>query len=255
MFGQLRMIELVFNIGFIYHKYMAQVDYEQILRKLIAGRYYGDFVSMFRWWWIEKQDNRPYLIWDDSKSINRKLSAKYDSLYVDVFHQEKDATLQVFFDVNHNRKSWVNKSFKDIIIQHYLDLSVYCLKHQIFVECFTYEKGQILVDSIGKDKIKAHAFIDNLKNLIDNQKMQYRSWWIEFLQTMKQSAKRRAIMIFSDFMRLDDKSTILLKQLMKDHAIYLFTLKLSEQSGLNYEWWYTNLDTLDGLPNIIIDSF
>lgn len=220
-------------------------NFEQILRKLIAGKYYGEFVSMFQGGGVEKKDIRPYQIGDDAKGINRKISAKQESLYVNVFHQEKDATLQVFFDVNANRLAGGDIPNLSIITQYYLDLVVYCLKHGVHVECFLPQYGSVFAYHVGKDKIRAHGFITDLEAEVASQKHKnYRSLLDEFLQLMTRNTKRRGIMIFSDFLSLTSANTTLLKALRKDHALYLFRLPVSDVIGTHYEQWYAKLPSM-----------
>ncbi len=211
------------------------VDFEHILHHLVAGKYYGDFVSLFCWWWLEKDDIRPYFVWDDAKLINRKMSAKSHETYVDIFSQEKDATLDVFFDVNTNWIGGYDVKNGDRIIQYFFDLIVFSLKHGIFVECFFFENETMIVNSIGKNKMKVMTFVSSLKKIIASykKKKKYSSYGRLFLERMSESSKRRAIIIFSDFLWLENHDVALLQQLEKDHALYLFRLPLFG-SWINY---------------------
>jgi uncharacterized protein (DUF58 family) len=47
---------------------------------------------------------RKYSVGDSASQINRKLSAKYQELYTNVFQQEKSLNLDIFFDINYNRR-------------------------------------------------------------------------------------------------------------------------------------------------------
>ena len=72
-------------------------------RKLIAGKYFGQFQSIFSGLWTEMTDARPYTPGDSAKTINRKTSAKHQQLYSNIYQQEKAIAIDIFRDVNYNR--------------------------------------------------------------------------------------------------------------------------------------------------------
>lgn len=213
-------------------------DFELIIRKLVAGKFYGDFISLFQWGWIEKKDVREYVRWDDSKRINWKLSAKQNNLYVDVFHQEKDAILQIFFDVNPNRSAGVHELYGNIIIQQYVDLVIYCLRHGIHVECFLPKNNQLIASEVWKDKIKAHGMVSQLEeNIAYYQNRSYSSFLEEFVDRMLEEKKRRTILLFSDFLTLTDKMKQSLELLYEDNSLFFFRIPIDTNSGRNYDDW------------------
>jgi uncharacterized protein (DUF58 family) len=69
---------------------------------------------------------RKYASGDPFKYINRKQTAKHNELYTSLFQQEKDITLDVFFDVNYNRKGDTNL---EKVCEFFADMMVYCKKN------------------------------------------------------------------------------------------------------------------------------
>jgi uncharacterized protein (DUF58 family) len=72
-------------------------------KKLIAGKYFGQFQSIFSGVGTEASDLRPYNPSDGAKSINWKASAKQQQLYSNIYHQEKAIAIDILRDVNYNR--------------------------------------------------------------------------------------------------------------------------------------------------------
>jgi uncharacterized protein (DUF58 family) len=71
-------------------------------KKLIAGKYFGQFQSIFSGLGTEASDIRPYTQGDSARTINRKASAKQQQLYSNVYHQEKAIAIDILRDVNYN---------------------------------------------------------------------------------------------------------------------------------------------------------
>jgi uncharacterized protein (DUF58 family) len=71
-------------------------------KKLIAGKYFGQFQSVFSGVGTDASDVRIYSPGDSAKTINWKTSAKHQQLYSNVYHQEKSISLDIFRDVNYN---------------------------------------------------------------------------------------------------------------------------------------------------------
>jgi hypothetical protein len=63
----------------------------------------------------------------------------------------------------------------------------------------------------------------------------YQTHISDFLSRVALNTKRRAIIIFSDFLGLADKQVKQLQQIKKEHTLLLFQLPVNEQLGQNYD--------------------
>ncbi|MBU0627436.1 DUF58 domain-containing protein, partial [Patescibacteria group bacterium] len=111
-------------------------------------------------------DVRRYAPGDPMRYINRKASAKHNELYTSLFQQEKEISLDVFFDINYNRKANLEK-----VIEFWGDMVVYCQKNGIKIHLF-YSSGlrfssQINIHALNIDKHRerVYQFVDILIKL------------------------------------------------------------------------------------------
>lgn len=196
------------------------------IKKLIAGRYFSTFQSIFKWSGLEVTDVRKYSAGDPFKYINRKQTAKHSELYTSLFQQEKDVSLDVFFDVNYNRKAHAEN-----VMEFFADIIVYCQKNGIRIKLF-WPPTHVL--SIDKHRERAYESIDTLMHLIKKSPKIYRSHLSKFLEDAKKNTKRRAIVIFSDFLDVSENDMHTLHYFMKEHAISLVKIPVDSIEGQNY---------------------
>lgn len=74
------------------------------IKKLLGRRGSGNFGSLLHGSGVDLAENRAYVAGDEKRSINWKMSAKYDQLFVNLFHDEKMLDVHLCCDVNYNRK-------------------------------------------------------------------------------------------------------------------------------------------------------
>ena len=65
-----------------------------------------------------------------------------------------------------------------------------------------------------------------------------------FLQQAAEEKQRRAIVIFSDFLAMDEESKKLLHYLTKQHILFLFQLPIDQEQGQNYSKFFLSKTTL-----------
>ena len=82
---------------------------------------------------------RKYSAGDSTSQINRKLSAKYQELYTNIFQQEKSLSLDMFFDINYNRRGG-NIANEEQVLAYAEDIVLYCQKQQINITFFHSEQ-------------------------------------------------------------------------------------------------------------------
>ena len=143
------------------------------LTRPIVGKRFGVFQHIMKWSGSEKIDMRKYSAGDSASQINRKLSAKYQELYTNIFQQEKSLTLDIFFDINYNRRGG-KISNEEQVLAYAEDIVSYCQKQQISIRFFSPEQrffwATKLVEKImakNKDEIKnnLHEILAKVKKL------------------------------------------------------------------------------------------
>lgn len=212
------------------------------LTRPIVGKRFGVFQHIMKWSGSEKIDMRKYSAGDSASQINRKLSAKYQELYTNIFQQEKSLTLDIFFDINYNRRGG-KISNEEQVLAYAEDIVSYCQKQQISIRFFSPEQrffwATKLVEKImakNKDEIKnnLHEILAKVKTT----KKIYESLLNVFLNNAIEEKQRRAIVIFSDFLAMDDESKKLLHYLRKQHILFLFQLPIDQEQGQNYSKFF-----------------
>jgi len=208
---------------------------------------------------LEVTDVRKYSAGDPFKYINRKQTAKHSELYTSLFQQEKDITLDVFFDVNYNWKGVKNvNDVKDVkdetnyqkVCEFFADMIVYCKKNGIRVHIFypSYSRfpdcagpwssqasiKEIIID---KHREKAYQRIEQLQKSLRRIVKSYRTALPQFLNLSKRNTKKRAIVIFSDFLDVADNELHVIKHFDKEHALGLIQIPVSLKEGQNYSYF------------------
>lgn len=206
-----------------------------------------------KWAWSEKTDMRKYSAGDSASQINRKLSAKYQELYTNIFQQEKSLSLDMFMDINYNRRGG-NLSNTEQVRVYAEDIISYCQHQQIDIQFFYPQQSFFgatkLVDKLmRKNTDEILANLHEILGTVKKTRRWYSSVLTDFLITAvkkKQSpstAGRRAIVIFSDFLTIDEASKKLLHYLRQHHILFLFQLPIDHHQGQNYSGFFLQKNT------------
>jgi uncharacterized protein (DUF58 family) len=78
---------------------------------------------------------RKYSPGDSASQINRKLSAKYQELYTNIFQQEKSLSLDICMDINYNRRGGKITNTEQVRV-YAEDIISYCQHQQINIRFF-----------------------------------------------------------------------------------------------------------------------
>lgn len=212
-------------------------------KRPIAWTYFGQFQSIFSGIGSEMNDVRPYTPGDSAKTINRKTSAKHQELYSTVYHQEKAISIDVLRDINYNW-SWAveNKLQSERVHEVMTELLQYATRYGGLLNIFFPETrfwwfGPSRLQKLGiwKDYNKAQTLIKQTTALCKTTRKSYQTIVSSFLQEMAKNKKRRALVIFSDFLGLETADMHRLQQMKKEHALVLFRLPIDLQLGQNYD--------------------
>ncbi len=217
------------------------------LTRPIVGKRFGAFQSIMKWSGIEKVDMRKYAIGDSASQINRKLSAKYQELYTNIFQQEKSLTLDLFLDINYNRRGWKYPNRKQVLA-YTEDIITYCKHQQIGIRFFRPKTNFWWTAKLQEQDMKKQSseLIPTLHDIlawVKNTKKFYQSILPKFLEEAVKEKWRRAIVIFSDFLAMDKEAKKLLHYLKKQHILFLFQLPIDPEQGQNYSKFFLKKNT------------
>lgn len=210
--------------------------------KPVVGKLFGVFQHIMKWAGSEKTDMRKYSAGDSASQINRKLSAKYQELYTNIFQQEKSLNMDIFMDINYNRRGWTIPNIQQV--RGYAeDIVSYCQHEKINIRFFYPEQKLFgpakLVSKITKKNTDEifESLYDILSKVKRTKKM-YESSLNTFLHTAAKEKQRRAIVIFSDFLSMDEKSKQLLHYLRNQHILFLFQIPIHLDQWQNYSKFF-----------------
>ncbi len=204
------------------------------LKRLLLWKYYWEFKNLFKWTWIEIQDFKQYQIWDETRHINWKISSKYDELFVNVIGHHKDATIDIFFDINKNWLWWEKILNKDKAFDLFSDIFVYAKKHWATINSYFTEESRIRMQRI-KNESDIFVLASSIEKQLNKMGNRYISNIEHFLRNQKSISKRHVIIIFSDFLNLDDYQIKTIKALNFKNEILLIKLNINKVQGINYD--------------------
>lgn len=213
------------------------------LTKPIVGKRFGVFQHIMKWAGSDKVDMRKYSSGDSASQINWKLSAKYQELYTNIFQQEKSLQLDFFFDINYNRRGGEYPNVAQVR-SYGEDIISYCKKQQIGIKFFVptssfWWKAKLIEKNMQKhNKDEIISTLHEILLWVKKTKKIYSSLLITFLETAAQNKQRRAIVIFSDFLALDEEAKKLVHYLKKHHILFLFQLPIDPEQGQNYSSFF-----------------
>lgn len=212
------------------------------LTRPIVGKRFGVFQHIMKWVGSEKVDMRKYSAGDSAAQINRKLSAKYQELYTNVFQQEKSLSLDIFLDVNYNRRGGEIANVEQVRA-YAEDIVTYCQRQQINITFFSPQQKLFWATKLLSKVTKKNMdeLLDTLHWILSSvkkTKKRYESLLNDFLTTAVTNKQRRAIVIFSDFLTMDEETKKLLHYLRMHHILFLFQLPIDQQQGQNYSEFF-----------------
>ena len=134
---------------------------------------------------MEIVDFRDYVAGDPARYINRKMSAKNDALFVDIFQQDRDLTLTLLLDINANRCAGESQSNATLVSEYLSDILRSAHKHQIKVVVVTPGK----VFDLGHDMARSFGFLEKFPELLPRERV-YQGHLPELLSYAKKIRKR-----------------------------------------------------------------
>lgn len=226
-------------------------DFTLKIKKLTAWKNFSTFQSIFKGSGIEISDFRKYVPWDPLRYINRKVSAKHHELYTQLFQVERDVICDVFLDINYNRRWKKNNSYSEEIILFLREFIWYAHKNAINIRFFfpdipnlsrfwiIKKKSELKHISLWKKYTQALSLLDHFQSIIQNTNKKYQSLLPEFLDYSRKLSKKRAIIVFSDFLDMSDENTKIMSFLDSIHWLHLFKLPVDDLRWQNYNKFFS----------------
>lgn len=193
------------------------LDYFLKLKKKIGHRGSGNFSSLMHGAGIDLAENRQYTPGDEKRSINRKMSAKYDKLFVNLFHDEKALDIHLCCDINYNRKGDNTKLF----LQFFVELTSYFGSRKAHITGRINDGQSFLgLEKLPYQKFFLDAFTEKTGSLFPR----YKSSLHELLAEQAKLPKRRLIIVVSDFLEYGDEEKRLMNVLREKNEVLLFSM-------------------------------
>lgn len=205
--------------------------------KLIAGKYFGQFQSIFAGAGNEINEVRSYSPGDPAKSINRKASAKHQHLYTTTYQSEKELHIDILRDVNYNRNGVLDQLPNyDRVRELMSDLVIFARRYGCLltlrypeVQGRLWKRVQLRHEVIGKHYDILWEQMESLPQLCAQSPRKYHSCLSEFLSQMETDGRRRALLVCSDFLEAGTKEAELLHYLQDQHMLALYRLPIGER--------------------------
>lgn len=183
-------------------------------RRDVDNLFAGGFHSRFKGQGLDFSEVREYVVGDDVKSIDWKVSARTNDLYIKKYHEERELNIVLAVDVSQSQFFGSNSSKKDLLAELVSLLGFSAVKDGNRVGLLTF--GDKIESYIEPQKGKNHVMALTSKIFA-----QGKSGSVDFelaIKHLRNVLKRRAIIIFiSDYLfeideELIKKSTILSKK-------------------------------------------
>ncbi|NCO98316.1 hypothetical protein GW864_04070, partial [bacterium] len=116
------------------------------------------------------------------------------------------------------------------VSEFFADMMVYCKKNgiraHIFYPSYSRFSSNAIIKEIVIDKHREKAYqrIEELQWIVKRMSKSYRTALSQFLNLAKTNTKRRAVVIFSDFLDVEENELHLLKHFDKEHALGLIQI-------------------------------
>lgn len=194
------------------------LDYFLKLKKKLWNRASGQFSSLLRGSGIDLADNRVYSPGDDTRRINRKMSAKYDKTFINLFHDEKAIDVSLCCDVNYNWRS-NEKEF----LHFFAELTTYFQSKKGHITWYMWTHTFPSLEKIGYQK----TFLEACNKKTASSLPVYHSSLQALLASQLSIPKQRLIIVVSDFLAYGTEEERLVNMLRQKHEVLLITISVS----------------------------
>lgn len=187
------------------------------IQKYIGRQPGGDFSGLLAGSGVEVEGQRAYMPGDEKRSINAKLSAKYQTLFVNVFQDEKAIDVHICCDINYNRRSGNDETNAKSFLRFFAGICGYFQASRSRISVMLPNAIYSGVEQLAKQR----SFVEAYEKRIVSTLPVYNSSLHRLLRAELMSPKRRLIIVVSDFLSYDDEAKKLIAQLSERHEVRL----------------------------------
>lgn len=179
---------------------------EKQIRERHHGKRYGDIQSFFLWNGTQIEDFRVYAPWDSPRNINRKMSAKHDTLWINKRNQDTDLPVHIILDINTNRSWWIYENNRSIVRQWLADYILFARTYHVWKTTvwFPWTDWRIasMVCSTQEEWLQGYVQRESCVERMSLNSIHVSLLWVYMKKQMAQRRKQ-IYLFFSDFLAMD----------------------------------------------------
>lgn len=195
-------------------------------RKPLGSLGAGDIRSLFQWQSVERDGSRPYIVGDDSARINRKTTAKYNDVFVDVLSGEQ--SLRFLLCVDFTKNVLLEEQRMSSALSLVLD-ELQSGHHSLAWSLMRYWN----IEYIPATK-RPHNWYTTLSGFSSySHDFGYTSGLYEQLLACTKLSSRSFIVLVSDFLDWDERCLSLYSYITQRHTVVWLVVPVLQYSFLN----------------------
>lgn len=194
------------------------------IKKFLGRHGSGNFSSFLHGSGVDLSDNRHYTPGDEKRAINWKMSAKYDTLFVNLFHDEKAIDVHLCCDVNYNWKGDNLEKF----CWFFAELTEYFQSRKAHISGLIGDQTFLQLEKPAMQK----SFLETLMHYANKKIPLYTSSLCELLTREVHTPKKRLIIIVSDFLAYGEEERNLVGRLREKHEVKLVQVNADQRGEM-----------------------
>jgi len=222
------------------------------IKKKLNLTFLANYETFSKWSWIVFSDIDKYIIWDNIKNIDWKVSSRKNDIYIKKHNEEKQKNILLILDLTQSMYFWYEEKTKK-------DLSVEILYLIAFSEQKLWNKVWIIL--YNESKYDFIDFADVNKNIIIFEKRLDLFVQNNKIKTDKNINisniinnfyfKDKLVFFLTD--KFEENKNIVQKLVNKNDLIYIHIFDFFE-NNLNHKKWFLNLWWLNNFLNIDLSN-
>lgn len=233
-------------------------DFEKYLKnikKKFDWTQYWYYKSIIKWSWLDFNEVRKYEYWDDTRHINWKQSAKYNELYVNMYVVDKNIEVDIFVDINQNFNAWVIEKNKNLVYFEILKILKISKINNLKIIWYYFEKKWVLNNYFIWTNIDNwYNFIKKIDDILNNISIfkWYYSNLDNFINNHLNKTKKHILIVFSDFLTIEDSIINKINFLKQKNYILLFNINVPNVLWKNFNCFFLNTQNESNLDMITL---
>lgn len=211
-----------------------------IVNKRVTSKYTGERKSVYSGSGTQFKDHRLYALGDNFKSIDWRVFARTDDLYIKIYEEERNLDVHILLDAT---KSMDYKEKFDYAGKIALGLAFLATKNNERIHFATFsDKLEIYRGDKGKRPVL--SMIDHINNMKPNKKMSLKEAILRYKSMLH---SRSYIAIVSDYLYTTDEIKDALRILGTNHTVKVIQVMHEDETKMPLEGDYKFMDTENSL--------